>query len=90
VDNSRADEIETIIDRAARAAGDGELRFYQKDLDELLHLLAGIEDSIIQAGTVDQHWRVPAERLEELPSSCRPWTSRLSARSIAKRTRSAK
>jgi ATP phosphoribosyltransferase len=66
VDNSRADEIETIIDRATRAAGDGELRFYHKELEKLLHLLAGIEDAIIQAGIVDQHWRVPAERLEEL------------------------
>jgi len=29
-------------------------------------LLTGIEDAIIEAGIVDQHWRVPAERLEEL------------------------
>lgn len=66
VDGGRADEIEAIIDRASRAAGDGELRFYRPELDELVRLLAGVEDAIIDAGIVDQHWRVPAERLEEL------------------------
>ncbi|HEX3475670.1 MAG TPA: hypothetical protein VHT91_11640 [Kofleriaceae bacterium] len=66
VDNGRADEIEAIIDRASLAAGDGELRFYRPDLHELVRLLTGIENAIIEAGIVDQHWRVPAERLEEL------------------------
>jgi ATP phosphoribosyltransferase len=66
VDSSRADEIEAIIDRATRAAGDGELRFYRPELDQLVRLLAGIEEAIIEAGIVDQHWRVPAGRLEEL------------------------
>ena len=66
VDGRRADEIEAIIERASRAAGDGELRFYRPDLDELVRLLNGLENAIIEAGIVDQHWRVPAERLEEL------------------------
>lgn len=66
VDNGRADEIEAIIDRATRTAGDGELRFYHSDLDELVRLLTGIENAIITAGIVDQHWRIPPDRLEEL------------------------
>lgn len=66
VDSNRADAIEAIKDRTLIAAGDGELRFYRPDLDELVRLLTGIENAIIEAGIVDQHWRVPAERLEEL------------------------
>lgn len=66
VDSRFADEIKAIIARASLAAGDGELRFYQRDLHELVHLLTGVEDVIIAAGIVDRHWRVPAERLEEL------------------------
>jgi hypothetical protein len=66
VDSSYADEIEAIIDRASLAAGDGELRLYHPELDELVRLLTGIENAITEAGIVDQHWRVPAERLEEL------------------------
>lgn len=66
VDGSRADKIEAIIRRASVAAGDGELRFYQADLDELVRLLAGIEDAIVEAGIVGNHWRVPLERLDEL------------------------
>lgn len=66
VDNSRADEIEAIIDRATLAASDGELRFYRPELDELVRLLTGIEDAIVDAGIVGEHWRVPAERLEAL------------------------
>jgi hypothetical protein len=66
VDNAHADEMEAIIDRASRAAGDGELRFYRQDLEDLVRLLMGIENAIIDARIVDQHWRVPAERLEEL------------------------
>jgi ATP phosphoribosyltransferase len=66
VGSSFADEIEAIINRATLAAGDGELRFYQRDLYELVHLLTGIDDAIVDSGIVDQHWRLPAERLEEL------------------------
>lgn len=66
VDNVRADEIEAIRDRAALAAGDGEIRFYPPDLHELVRLLTGVDDAIIAAGIVDSHWRVSPERLEEL------------------------
>lgn len=66
VDKGRADEIEAIIDRATLAAGDGELRFYRPELDELVRLLTGIEDAIVDAKIVGEHWRVPAERLDEL------------------------
>ena len=59
-------EIEAIKDRASLAAGDGEIRFCADDLHELVGLLTGVDDAIIAAGIVDQHWRVPAERLEEL------------------------
>jgi hypothetical protein len=66
VDSSRADAIEAIKDQALRAARDKELRLYPPDLHKLVRLLTGIENAIIEAGIVDQHWRVPAERLEEL------------------------
>ena len=66
VDKERADQIEAIKDRASLAAGDGEIRFCADDLHKLVRLLTGVDDAIIAAGIVDQHWRVPAERLEEL------------------------
>lgn len=66
VGNSHADEIQAIIDRATHDADDGELRFYRPELDELVRLLTGVEDAIVDAGIVGQHWRVSAERLEEL------------------------
>lgn len=66
VDNARADEIKSVVERASLAAGDGELRLYRPDLEELVRLLTGIENAIIEAKIVDQHWRVPVERLEDL------------------------
>jgi hypothetical protein len=66
VDSGRADEIEAIKDRALLAATDQELQLFSPDLHELVRLLTGVEDAIIQAGIVDQHWRVPPERLDEL------------------------
>jgi len=66
VDDNRADEIDAIKNRALLAATDQELRLYGPDLHELVRLLTGLEDAIIAAGIVDQHWRVPADRLEEL------------------------
>ena len=66
VDKARADELEATKDRASLAAGDGEIRFYPEDLQKLVGLLTGVDDAIIAAGIVDRHWRVPAERLEEL------------------------
>jgi hypothetical protein len=62
----RADQIGAIMDRAALAAGEGELRFGTEDLLELVQLLAGVEDAVVSAGIADRHWRVPADRLEEL------------------------
>src|SRR5947207_9930453 len=66
VDPARATGIETILDRAAMAAGDGELRIEAGDLRELANLLSGVEDAIVAAGIVDGHWKVSPERLEEL------------------------
>lgn len=66
VDNARANEIEAIKDRLLRTAPDEELRIEIDDLHELVRLLTGVDDAIVAAGIVDQHWRVPAERLEEL------------------------
>ncbi|HEX3475275.1 MAG TPA: hypothetical protein VHT91_09655 [Kofleriaceae bacterium] len=65
VDKDRADQIKAIKDRAARSAPE-ESRFYTEDLRALVRLLTGVEDAIIAAGIVDGHWRVPANRLEEL------------------------
>jgi hypothetical protein len=81
VDNAQAEQIEAIMARAARAAGDGELRFYAEDLRELVRLLTGVDDAIIAAGIVDRHWRLPADRLEELASRVRRWISRPSEHS---------
>jgi hypothetical protein len=64
--HAHADEIEAILHQASIAAGDGELCFHAPELHELVRLLTGIEDAIIAAGIVDQPWRVPSDRLEEL------------------------
>lgn len=66
IDAARADEIETIIDRVVQAAGDEEVRIGTNDLRELVRLISGVEEALIVAGIVDEHWRVPPERLEEL------------------------
>jgi hypothetical protein len=66
VDNARADEIEAIKDRLLRTAHDEELRIETNDLHVLVRLLTGVDDAIVAAGIVDQHWRVPAEQLEAL------------------------
>jgi ATP phosphoribosyltransferase len=66
VDESRANAIETLKDKVSVAAGDGEIRFHTADLQALVRLLSGVDEAIIAAGIVDPHWRVPAERLEEL------------------------
>jgi hypothetical protein len=54
------------MDHASLTAGDGEIRFYTPELHELVRLLTGIEEAIIAAGIVDNHWRVAPDRLEEL------------------------
>jgi hypothetical protein len=65
VDKERADQVKAIKNRAARSAPE-ESRFYTEDLCELVRLLTGLEETIVTAGVVDGHWRVPADRLEEL------------------------
>lgn len=66
VEPARADQINAIMDRVAMAAGDGELRIEADDLRELVRLISGVEDAMVAAGIVDEHWRVAPERLEEL------------------------
>ena len=66
VDNARASEIEAIKDRLLRTAPDEELRIETDDLHKLVRLLTGVDDAIVAAGIVDQHWSAPADRLEEL------------------------
>ena len=66
VDEARANEIEAIKDRLLQTAPDEELRIDRDDLHTLVRMLTGVEDAIVAAGIVDQQWRVPAERLEEL------------------------
>jgi hypothetical protein len=66
VDSARADELDALEHRLVVAAGDDEIRIDPPDLRELVRLLDGVEDAIVAAGIVDQHWRVPPERLEEL------------------------
>lgn len=65
VDTARADMIEAIKDRVVLAAGDGEVRLEAEDLRELVRLLCGVEDAIVDAGIVDKDWRMPPDRLEE-------------------------
>ena len=56
----------TTLSPTAAAARDGELRLDAPDLHELVRLLTGVEEAIVAAGIVDNHWRAPAEKLEEL------------------------
>jgi ATP phosphoribosyltransferase len=66
VDKSRANELEVMKKRISLTAPEEELRIETEDLQELVRLLAGVEDAIVAAGIVDHHWRVPVDRLEEL------------------------
>lgn len=66
VDTTRAAKVEAVLDRVAKLAGGGELRIEAQDLRELVRLLTGVDEAIVAAGIVDQHWRVPPERLEAL------------------------
>lgn len=66
VDDARAGEIEAIKVCLLRTAPDEPLRIDANDLHKLVRLLVGVEDAIVATGLVDQHWRVPAERLEKL------------------------
>lgn len=84
VDKDRADRIKAIKDRAALCAPE-ESRFYAEDLLELVRLLTGLEDAIVSAGVVDSHWRVPADRLDELARQV-PAMDLTTERSLASKT----
>ena len=66
VDPARADAIAAVVARAGDANPDEALRFAGADLAELVRLVAGVDAAIVGAGLVDDKWRVPAERLDEL------------------------
>jgi hypothetical protein len=66
VDDARANEIEAIKDRLLSTEPDEELRIDTGDLHKLVRLLTGVDDALVGAGIVDQHWRVPPDQLEEL------------------------
>lgn len=66
VDPARAKQLEAILDRVTLEKGDEGPRFEADDLRETVRLLTGVEEAIVAAGIVDNHWRVPAERLEDL------------------------
>lgn len=85
VDSSYADEIEAIIDRATLAAGDGELRFYQRDLHELVHLLTGI-DNAVDSGSSASTGASPWNSWRSWPRRCQPWISRPTVRFTPRQT----
>jgi hypothetical protein len=66
VDPARADAIAAVKARAENATPDEPTRFGGADLAELARLLAGVDEAIVGAGVVDDKWRVPADRLDEL------------------------
>lgn len=66
VDDARANAIEAIKDRLLTTEPDEELRIDTDDLHRLVRLLTGVDDALISAGIVDQHWRVHPDQLEEL------------------------
>lgn len=66
VDDRRADEIEAIQERVALADPDGHPRFELADIAELVRLLTGLQEALVDAGVVDNQWFVPLERLEDL------------------------
>jgi len=66
VDAARAKQLEAILDRVALDKGDEKPRFEAADLCEMVRLLTGIEDALVAAGIVDNHWRAPPEHLKDL------------------------
>ena len=85
VDTARADRIEAITKRISLTAPDDELRIETEDLRELVRLLAGVEDALVATETVDRHWRVPADRLEQLAKQV-PAMDLKTERSLASKT----
>ena len=85
VDPERADQIAAVLQRAAIAAGDGEVRLYAEDLRDLTRLIPGVERALIAAGIVDDAWLVPADRLMALKQEV-PGMDLETERSIANTT----
>jgi ATP phosphoribosyltransferase len=85
VDHVRADEIEAIKDRLLTTNDDDELRIELRDLRRLVELLTGVDEAIVAAGITDQHWRVPAEQLEDL-AKCVPAMNLTVERSLEDKT----
>ncbi|MDQ3153567.1 MAG: hypothetical protein M3R63_18245 [Actinomycetota bacterium] len=66
VNECRADEIEAIKDRAALADPDGHPRFELANIAELVRLLTGFEEALVDAGIVDARWSSPLGQVKEL------------------------
>ena len=65
VDPARAESLRSLLFRVADAS-DSHTRFAGDDLVALIQMLSGVGAAIQAAGIVDQHWRVPPDRLDEL------------------------
>lgn len=65
VEPARAESLRALLDRVADAS-DSHTQFAGDDLATLIQMLSGVGDAIKAAGIVDQHWRTPPDRLDEL------------------------
>lgn len=65
VNPARADEIAAIKNRVLHA-DDEHPCFAGDDLVSLVRLIDGVAEAVVVAGIVDDEWRVPPERLDEL------------------------
>lgn len=65
VDPARAESLRALLFRVADASA-GCTCFAGDDLAALTQMLSGVGAALQAAGIVDEHWRVPAERLDEL------------------------
>jgi glycine/D-amino acid oxidase-like deaminating enzyme len=68
VDEPRAQAIAGIWSRVGEAGYEGESRIEPAEIAELVRLLSGLEEALVTAGIVDEGWRAPLDRLEELGS----------------------
>lgn len=65
VDPARAESLRSFLFRVADASED-HTQFAGDDLAALIQMLSGVGEAIQAAGIVDQHWRTPPGRLDEL------------------------
>jgi hypothetical protein len=65
VNPARADAIEAIRDRASAASEEYTL-FGTDTLTAFVELIGDVDKAIVEAGIVDEHWRVPPSQLHEL------------------------